>query len=418
MSLLETPCSIFRCASERTSALARRQRIGSLALVLVKDDDPALAPRLGGHHRELGACDELAWVRGVLRPNCDPDRKSHRADGVERRECDALRNPVRKRVGDLEISRRDDDRELLATCPADVITLADGGAQLDGELGEYLIANSVAVDVIDPLEVVEVEHEERDGAALGRRSDNLSSEPLVECAVIPETRQRIRLRLKLERGPDLGVVERKSRGVTEADGELELLVGELGQADPVDVERALDAAARDQRHGEERLRIGRRALDEPDARIEIGAVCEDGLAVLDGPPGDSLPEGEWLVGDHLVGVVAAGEDTSKFPLSLVCLVEGQIVMGDQIAEGVRDSLEQRIERLLGEDVVEDVCEATVRVDESECRGGAGVANTYLGRRHRTGVGRRSHGDVRSSADDQSGLSARGTLPIWVGDAKQ
>ena len=169
MSLLETPCSIFRWASERTSALRGVSASGSLALVLVEDDDPALPPRLGRHHRELGARDELAWVRRVLGADRDPDRERHGPDGVEGRERDALRDPLGERVRDGEVAVGDDDRELLATRPADVVALTDGRAELDRELREHLVADRVAVDVVDSLEVVEVEHQERDGAALGRR---------------------------------------------------------------------------------------------------------------------------------------------------------------------------------------------------------------------------------------------------------
>ena len=40
-------------------------------------------------------------------------------------------------------------------------------------------------------------------------------------------------------------------------------------------------------------------------------------------------------------------------------------MGDELAERVRDPLQQRVERLLGEHVVEDVGKTTVRVEERE-----------------------------------------------------
>ena len=42
-------------------------------------------------------------------------------------------------------------------------------------------------------------------------------------------------------------------------------------------------------------------------------------------------------------------------------------MGDELAERVRDPLQQGVERLLGEHVVEDVGEAAVRVEERERR---------------------------------------------------
>ena len=127
----------------------------------------------------------------------------------------------------------------------------------------------------------------------------------------------------------------------------------------------LIAPARDQRHGDQRLRVGRRALDEADARIEIGAICEHGLALLDGPARDPLSEGERLVGEHLVCVLATGEDGPKFARGLVRLVEGEVVVRDQLADRVGDPLEQRVERLLGEHLVEDVGQPPVRLDERQ-----------------------------------------------------
>ena len=236
------------------------------------------------------------------------------------------------------------------------------------------------VDVVDPLEVVEVEHQKRHRPVLGRGADDLVAEPLVEGAVVPEPREGIGLRLELEARPDVGVVERERRCVAEPDGEPELLLGELLQPDAVDVERPLDAAAGDERHRDQRLRVGGRALDEPHARVEVGAVREHGLAVLDGPARDPLPEGERLVGEHLVCVLAAGEDAPQLAGGLVGLVEREVVVRDQLADRVRDALEQRVERLLGEHVVEDVGQPAVRLDERVGR--RGVAVVAAGRRRR------------------------------------
>ena len=112
----------------------------------------------------------------------------------------------------------------------------------------------------------------------------------MEGAVIPEAREGVGLRLQLETRPDVGVVEREGGRVAEPDREPELFLRELLQADAVDVEGTLDPPACDQRDGDQRLRIGRRALDEPHPRVEVGAVRQHGLPVLDGPAGDPLSE--------------------------------------------------------------------------------------------------------------------------------
>ena len=85
--------------------------------------------------------------------------------------------------------------------------------------------------------------------------------------------------------------------------------------------------------------------------------------MVDGPAGDPLAERERLVRQNLVGVLASCEHAPQLPLALVSLVEGEIVVRNQVADGVGDALEQSVQRLLREHVVEHVREAPVRLDE-------------------------------------------------------
>ena len=98
-----------------------------------------------------------------------------------------------------------------------------------------------------------------------------------------------------------------------------------------------------------------------------GSRCSTAQPVMPGP------ERERLVGEHLVGVLAAREHAAQRRLGLVRLVEGEVVVGDQLADRVGDALEQRVEALLGEHVVEDVGELPVRLDERRRRVRGGVA---------------------------------------------
>ena len=123
------------------------------------------------------------------------------------------------------------------------------------------------------------------------------------------------------RRADVRVVDRERRGVGEADDELELLLGELLEPGAVDVERPLQPTARDERHHDQRLGIGRRVGDEPDARIELGPVREHRLAVLDRPAGDPHAERERLVREHLLGVDSARVHGAERLVDLVGLVE-------------------------------------------------------------------------------------------------
>ena len=132
----------------------------------------------------------------------------------------------------------------------------DDRAQGLGEEAEQLVADGVAVDVVDVLEVVDVEHQHRERHVRAARLLQRLQEPLVEDAVVEEARERVGAGLMLEARADLGVVERERRRVAEALRDLELRLAEGdGLALAVDVERALDLAARDERDADQRFRV-------------------------------------------------------------------------------------------------------------------------------------------------------------------
>src|SRR5439155_20185787 len=99
---------------------------------------------------------------------------------------------------------------------------------------------AVAVDVVDALEVVDVEHEDRDCLMRTAGVRQRAAQTLVEGAMVVQPGEWISLGLVLEAGPDLRVVERERGRVAEALGELELVVVERRVLpEPVDVEGAL-----------------------------------------------------------------------------------------------------------------------------------------------------------------------------------
>ena len=89
------------------------------------------------------------------------------------------------------------------------------------------------------------------------------------------------------------------------------------------------------------------------------------------PTGDALGEADRRAHD-LVRVHVADEDRLQHLLGLVGLVDRQRVEWDQVADGVGDADEQRVEALLGKNLVEDVGEPPVRLDERRIAG-PGVA---------------------------------------------
>ena len=320
-------------------AAGRGRDLGTLARGLVEEDDLVLAARLRGHHRGLGAGDQLARVHRVLRALRDADRDR---DLAGRPELDG-----RERVGQAarEVDRvagvagGDDHAELLAAETADDVGAAHGAAQQVGEVAQHLVAGAVAVDVVDALEVVDVEHQHGDRVAHTAGARQLGAQPLVEVAVVVEAGERVRLRLVLEPRADLRVVECERRRVREANRELELLVLEGGGlAEAVDVEHALDHVARDQRNGDQRLGlVGRSPGHGLRAGIEVRLVRAHRLAMQRGPAGDALAELRAAVHD-LLGPLVTREHRDQHGLRLVGLVDREGVVRDELGQRVGDPL--------------------------------------------------------------------------------
>ena len=83
--------------------------------------------------------------------------------------------------------------------------------------------------------------------------------------------------------------------------------------------------------------------------------------------------------------MAAGKDAPQLRGGLVRLVDGEVVVRNELAEGVGNPLEQCVERLLRENLVKHVGEAAIRVEERECLSGiARSASDGLGGKHRGG----------------------------------
>ena len=154
----------------------------------------------------------------------------------------------------------------------------------------------------------------------------------MEEAMVVETGQRVGLREMLEPRTDLRVVERQGGRVAEPLGELELVLGEgCVCPEPVDVERALERAARDQRHDDHRLGLVRRAGDDGDARVEMGLVRPHRRPLRDGPARQPLVELGPVVHDLFLVLGRAGEHRHELTARLVGLVDVERLVRHQIA---------------------------------------------------------------------------------------
>ena len=82
-----------------------------------------------------------------------------------------VHDPAGDRPGALQVGGgRQQDRELVAAQARDRVAVADAVVQALGELDQQQVADVVAKGVVDLLEAVEIEQQERQGlAARGRR---------------------------------------------------------------------------------------------------------------------------------------------------------------------------------------------------------------------------------------------------------
>ncbi len=169
-----------------TDVLAPAHAFGTLRRRVVEEDALVLAPGLGGHHRGLGAGDQLARVHRVLGPLRNADGEREPARGVELPVCELVGEARGEPQSVARVAGGHDDPELLAAEPADDVRGPHGLAEDVGERDENLVAGAVPVDVVDALEVVDVEHEDGDRVVRPADPVELGAQAVVEVAVVVE----------------------------------------------------------------------------------------------------------------------------------------------------------------------------------------------------------------------------------------
>src|SRR5207249_1295919 len=90
-----------------------------------------------------------------------------------------------------EIGLREQDDELFAAIPGHDIATPHGSKEAAGNLNQDPVAGLMAVAVVDPLEVVDVDDEEADAAVVPGRTVDLDTEHLFEEATVVEVGQPV-----------------------------------------------------------------------------------------------------------------------------------------------------------------------------------------------------------------------------------
>ncbi len=165
----------------------------------VEDREPGLAVGLGHVHRHVGVAHEVRRAGDRVAGAGDPDRRGHHdvlvAEDVGRPEL--VDEAGRHRAGATE--RRlvlDQDGELVAAEAGDQVALADQALDALGDRDQERVAGAVAERVVDDLEVVEVEEEDRGDLVLGMGiplGAEHALERQLEHAAIGRARERVAL---------------------------------------------------------------------------------------------------------------------------------------------------------------------------------------------------------------------------------
>src|SRR5665647_894024 len=241
----------------RAEAVRARRYGFALSLIMLDLDDFKRVNDLHGHPAGDRAPDALG--RGL------------RAVG-------RLRELGAERAGVLQ-----DDGELLAAVPGGhVHVLAQMRSQDLADGAQNAVAGGMPVEVVDTLEVVEVEHDQRKREAVAPRAHGLGAQLLEEVAVIVQAGESVGARLAfddllllLQLAVQLGVADRHGGLLAERRTELRFLLREPAQVlGFADFEGAHFILADDQRHHERRhLFPGEKLFAHH--RLDIGVVEAD-----------------------------------------------------------------------------------------------------------------------------------------------
>ena len=98
--------------------------------------------------------------------------------------------------GRCEVDQQDD--QFVAAAATEQVRLADDVAHAAGDDRQHLVADTVAVAVVQQAEVVEVDEQQRTALALGVRSGQQPPGTLVEGLAVRKLRQRVDRREPLD----------------------------------------------------------------------------------------------------------------------------------------------------------------------------------------------------------------------------
>jgi len=109
----------------------------------------------------------------------------------DRELLDRRADPLGERPGLIEVRLPAQDGELLAAVAREHVLGADQLLDVLGELHQHLVAGEVAVGVVDLLEVIDVEQDQRQRGPVPRGERELDADAILEVLLVEDLRQPV-----------------------------------------------------------------------------------------------------------------------------------------------------------------------------------------------------------------------------------
>jgi hypothetical protein len=168
--------------------------LSSLEHIAREEAMPAAAGILRRIEREVSIAGEIFGGIAVLRPQHDADRcADHAAAAIDeiglRYGADELFRQCRQRIAVPPPVQH--DLEFIATDPTDAIGMVQYPSQPGRDLGQQFVASRVAQRVVDLLEPVEIDQQDREGLIQSRRREQRLFDQRGNAAPVAKARQRV-----------------------------------------------------------------------------------------------------------------------------------------------------------------------------------------------------------------------------------
>ena len=147
---------------------------------------------LGGEQRRVGSLEEVlnAFTRAQVRdPTVDPQRQVVGEPGGA---ADCFDNALSSRFGPVGANLRQEHGELVAAPTEAGVRQADLVGEGVGDRDQGRVARLVPETVVDRLEVIDIQHRQRQRSVVAPAARHLPYERLVERTTVGQTGERVR----------------------------------------------------------------------------------------------------------------------------------------------------------------------------------------------------------------------------------